>query len=135
MPDTIAVTLNFPNDIVVLWQSVFNNSHYGLGERFLGSDGTIEHLSGVNNMVTGRSASAIHFYPEKVNRSNDAALTGETKDQNHMANFIECVRSRKQANAPIDVGYRSAVAGHMANLAYRTKKLVTLEEARTMPPM
>src|SRR5229473_7514026 len=87
VPDTIAVTLNFPNDLVVLWQSVFNNSHYGLGERFLGSDGAIEHLSGVNNMVTGRSASSIHFYPEKANRPNDAALTGETKDQNHMANF------------------------------------------------
>ena len=135
VPDTIAVTLNFPGDVVVLWQSVFNNSHYGLGERLLGSDGAIEHLSGVNNMVTGRSPASIHLYPEKANRPNDVALTGETKDQNHMANFIDCVRSRKQPNAPIDVGYRSAVAGHMANLAYRTKKLVTLEEARAMPAM
>ena len=59
VPDTIAVTLNYPNDIVVLWQSVFNNSHYGLGERLLGSDGTIEHVSGVTDMVTGKSASKV----------------------------------------------------------------------------
>jgi len=134
VPDTIAVTLNYPNDVVVLWQSVFNNAHYGLGERFLGSDGTIEHLMGVTDMVTGKSASTIHLYPEKINRPNGAALTGESPDQNHMANFIDCVRSRKQPNAPIDIGYRSAVAGHMANLAYRTKKVVTLEEAKASPP-
>jgi predicted dehydrogenase len=134
VPDTIAVTLNYPNDVVVLWQSVFNNAHYGLGERFLGSDGTIEHLMGVTDMVTGKSASTIHLYPEKINRPNGAALTGESPDQNHMANFIDCVRSRKQPNAPIDIGYRSAVAGHMANLAYRTRKVVTLDEARALPP-
>jgi len=136
VPDTIAVTVNYPNDVVVLWRSVFNNSHYGLGEQFLGSDGTIEHLSGVTDMVTGKSASAVYLYPEKTNRPNGAALTGESKDQNHMANFIDCVRSRKPPNAPVEVGYRSAVAGHMANLAYRTRKVVTLEEARsTLPPM
>ncbi len=134
VPDTIAVTLNYPNDLVVLWQSVFNNSRYGLGERFLGSDGTIEHISGSNDMVTGKSASSLHLYPEKVNRPNGAVLTGESKDQNHMANFIDCVRSRKQPNAPVELGYRSAVAGHMANLAYRSKKLITLEEAKVTPP-
>ena len=133
VPDTIAVTLNYPNDLVVLWQSVFNNSHYGLGERFLGSDGTIEHVSGVTDMVTGKSDETIRFYPEKANRPNGAALSGESRGQNHMANFIDCVRSRKQPNAPIDVGYRSAVAGHMANLAYRTKKVITPEEAKATP--
>jgi predicted dehydrogenase len=132
VPDTIAVTLNYPNDVVVLWQSVFNNSHYGLGERFLGSDGTIEHTTGVTDMVTGRSASAIHYYPEKANRPNGSALTGQTADQNHMANFIDCVRSRKVPNAPIDLGYRSAVAGHMANLAYRARKVITLDEAKAV---
>jgi hypothetical protein len=130
VPDTIAVTLNFPNDLVVLWQSVFNNGHYGLGERLYGSDGTIEHLSGVTDMVTGKSASTVHFYPEKINRPNGSGLTGESQDQNHMANFIDCVRSRKQPNAPIEMGYRSAVAGHMANLAYRSGSVVTLEEAK-----
>jgi hypothetical protein len=41
LPDTIAVTLGFPNDIVVTWQSTFSNKHFGLGEHILGSDGTI----------------------------------------------------------------------------------------------
>ncbi len=130
VPDTIAVTLDYPNDIVVSWQSTFSNSHYGLGEHILGSDGTIEHVAGETDMVTGRSANSIRYYPEKINRPAGAARTGETPDQNHMANFIHCVRTRKQPNAPVEIGYRSAVAAHMANIAYRRKQRVTLEMAK-----
>ena len=74
VPDTIAVTLDFPNDLVVTWQSTFSNSHYGLGDRILGSDGTIEHLAGVTDMVTGKAVSSIWYYPEKVNQSGRAAV-------------------------------------------------------------
>src|SRR5438105_5694291 len=132
VPDTIAVTLDFPAETVVTWQSTFSNSRYGLGERILGSDGTIEHVAGATDMVTGRSKERIRYMPEKVNRSNGEALNGESQGQNHYANFIECVRSRKQPNAPVEIGYRSAIAAHMANLAYRSKRRVTLEEARAM---
>jgi predicted dehydrogenase len=132
VPDTIAVTLDYPGNLVVTWQSTFSNSRYGLGEHILGSDGTIEHVAGETDMVTGKSPNSIHYYPEKMNRPEGAALTGETADQNHMTNFFDCVRSRKQPNAPVIIGYRSAVAAHMANLAYRHKQPVTLEMAKTM---
>ena len=133
-PDTIVVTLDFPNETVVAWQSTFSNSQYGLGERLLGSDGTIEHVSGANDMVTGRSAESTRYYPEKVNRPDGAALKGETPNQNHMANWIDCVRTRKTPNAPVEIGYRSAIAAHMANMAYRQKQRVTLEMARSADP-
>jgi hypothetical protein len=132
VPDTIAVTLEFP-DLTVLWQSTFSNSHFGLGERILGSDGTIEHISGSTDMVTGKSASGIHFYPEKLNSPDGRALTGETKSENHMQNWIDCIRSRnKQTNAPVETGYKSAVAAHMANLAFRKKQRITFEEAKAI---
>jgi predicted dehydrogenase len=134
MPDTIVVTLDFPNETVVAWQSTFSNSQYGLGERLLGSDGTIEHVSGANDMVTGRSAESTRYYPEKVNRPDGAALKGETPNQNHMANWIDCVRTRKTPNAPVEIGYRSAIAAHMANMSYRQKQRVTLEMARSAEP-
>ena len=134
VPDTIAVTLDFPNDLVVTWQSTFSNSNYGLGERILGSDGTIEHLSGVNDMVTGSSEDSTRYYPEKVNRPDSVARVGETVDQNHMANWVDCMRSRKTPNATVDIGYRSAIAAHMANLAYRQKQCITLEAAKSAEP-
>ena len=130
VPDTIAVSLEFPNETVVTWQSTFSNSHYGLGEHFLGSDGTIEHVAGATDMVTGKSAETTQYFPEKMNRANGEALASQTPDQNHMGNWIECVRSRKTPNAPVEIGHRSAIAAHMANMAYRQKRRVTMEAAK-----
>ena len=70
-----------------------------------------------------------------MNRKDGAALTGQTPDQNHMQNFIDCVRSRKQPNATVEIGYRSAVAAHMANLAYLRKDRLTWEIAKSLPAM
>ncbi len=132
VPDTIAVSLEYPNGTVVTWQSTFSNSRYGLGEHLLGSDGTIQHTEGATDMVTGESEEVIRYFPENANRKDGAALTGKTPGQNHMANWIDCVRSRKTPNAPVEIGYSSAIACHMANLAYRRKERVALEAAKAM---
>jgi predicted dehydrogenase len=132
VPDTISVTLDYPNDLVVAWQSTFSNSRFGLGIRILGSDGTIEWLAGATDMVTGRSVSGWNYYPEKLNRPDSQAIKGESKGVNHYANFVECVRSRKEPNATVELGHRSAIAAHMANLSYRRKQRLTLETARQM---
>ena len=134
VPDTIAVTLDFPNDIVVTWQSTFSNNHYGLGEHILGSDGTIEHTWGESDMVKGESGEGVRYFSERVNRPQGPALTGKTPDQDHMTNWVDCIRTRKTPNASAEIGYRSAVAVHMANLAYRQKQRVTLEMAKTVKP-
>ncbi|HEV3207810.1 MAG TPA: Gfo/Idh/MocA family oxidoreductase [Terriglobales bacterium] len=134
VPDTIAITLDFPNDTVVTWQSTFSNSRYGLGERLLGSDGTVEHVAGATEMVSGKSEEGLRYYPEKTNRPDGTAITGNSPDQNHMANWIDCMQSRKTPNASVDIGYRSAIAVHMANLSYRQKQRVTLEMAMSAKP-
>jgi predicted dehydrogenase len=124
VPDTIAVTYDFPTDIVVTWQSTFSNKHYGLGDRLLGADGTIEH----------HLEERAEYWPEKVNRPLGEAVEGTSADESHMQNWIDCIRSRKQPNAPVELGYKSAVAVHMANISYRAKKRVTLEEAKAFTP-
>jgi predicted dehydrogenase len=134
VPDTIIATMEYPGDVVVTWQSTFNNSHYGLGERFLGSDGTIEHIAGATDMASGKSNEVVRYYPEKTNRPQSAALTGGTPDQNHMQNWLDCMRSRKTPNASVDIGYRSAIAAHMCNIAYRDKQRVTFESAKAFTP-
>jgi predicted dehydrogenase len=124
VPDTIAVTLDFPNDIVVTWQSTFSNKHYDLGDRILGSDGTLEH----------HFEQPLQYWPEKTNRPSGADTRGSSANQNHMQNWIDCVRSRATPNAPPDIGYRSALAVHMANLSYKHKRRLTLEDAKAIAP-
>jgi hypothetical protein len=85
-------------------------------------------------MVTGRSEDEVHYYPENVNRPNGTAIKGESPSQNHIANWIDCMRSRKTPNASVELGYRSAVVAHVANLSYRHKRRLTLEEAKATQP-
>ncbi len=130
VPDTINVILEYPNEVSVAWQSTFSNSRFGLGVRILGSDGTIEWLMGTTDMVSGKAATGWTYAPEKLNRPNGESIKGDAKGDNHYINFVECVRSRKEPNTPVEIGYRSAIAAHMANLSYRRKEKVTLYIAR-----
>jgi predicted dehydrogenase len=123
VPDTIAVTFDFP-DSVVTWQSTFSNKHYELGDRILGSDGTIEH----------HFEDPIEYWPEKTNRPSGESVKGKSPNQNHMQNWVDCMRSRATPNASVEIGYRSAIAVHMANLSYKHKRRLTLEEAKAIVP-
>jgi predicted dehydrogenase len=45
----------------------------------------------------------------------------------HMRNWMECVRSRQQPNAPIEAGYSHSIASIMANAAVRTGEKATFD--------
>jgi hypothetical protein len=46
----------------------------------------------------------------------------------HMKNWMECVRSRKQPNAPAKAGYDHSVANIMVTAALRTGQFVTFDD-------
>jgi len=46
----------------------------------------------------------------------------------HMRNWMECVRNRKQPNAPVEAGYAHSVACIMTNAAVRTGTKATFDE-------
>ncbi|HZS08440.1 MAG TPA: Gfo/Idh/MocA family oxidoreductase [Blastocatellia bacterium] len=46
----------------------------------------------------------------------------------HTANFLECVRSRKEPNAPVEVGHSAVTGPHLANIAYLQKKRAVLND-------
>lgn len=41
------------------------------------------------------------------------------RDRAHLQNFVDCVKSRKTPNAPIEDGHYSAMVCHLGNIAYR----------------
>jgi predicted dehydrogenase len=65
---------------------------------------------------------------EKVVAS--ANTGGDRLTSNHMRNFMECIRSRKQTNAPVEAGYTHSIATIMTNAAARTGAKVTFDEAK-----
>jgi predicted dehydrogenase len=53
---------------------------------------------------------------------------GDTTTSNHMRNFMECVRSRKPTNGPVEAGYEHSIACIMTNAAVRTGEKATFDE-------
>lgn len=53
---------------------------------------------------------------------------------NHMANFIDAVRSRKteDLHCPVELGHYGAAMGHMANISYRTGQDASPDELRSL---
>ncbi len=64
---------------------------------------------------------------EKVVTS--ANTGGDELTSNHVRNWMECVRSRKQPHAPVEAGYSHAIATIMANAAVHTGGKATFDEA------
>ena len=53
---------------------------------------------------------------------------GDKLTSNHVRNWMECVRSRKQPNAPVEAGYSHSIATIMTNAAAHTGAKVTFDE-------
>lgn len=48
----------------------------------------------------------------------------------HMRNWMECIRSRKETNAPVEAGYNHSIATIMTNAAARTGEKIYFDEAK-----
>jgi predicted dehydrogenase len=62
--------------------------------------------------------------------ATDAKTGSDPLTRAHVRNWMECVRSRKQPNAPIEAGYNHAIAVIMTNAAYRTGEKVSFDESK-----
>jgi predicted dehydrogenase len=108
-PDTIQAALRYPGWDVV-YEGMMNSSIDDGGLEFRGTEGTIK---------LNRSGFAV--YLEGAKKGENPVLSEESlKDGTieHMANFFECVKTRKEPNAPVETGVAAARAGHIANQAY-----------------
>ncbi len=59
-----------------------------------------------------------------------ANMGGDPMTSLHMRNWMECVRSRKETNAPVLAGYNHSIATMMTNAAVRSGEKVTFDEKR-----
>lgn len=66
----------------------------------------------------------------KENVVTSANTGADVLTSNHMRNWMECVRARKNPNAPIEAGYSHTVALIMANASARTGCRATFDEAK-----
>lgn len=89
--------------------------------------------------LTKKAADAMHMQPNFLPEMNlsdiseqvvaSADTGGDVLTTNHIHNWMECVRSRKTPNAPVEAGYAHSIANIMTNAAVRTGYKATFDEA------
>ncbi len=108
-PDTIQAAFRYPGFDVV-YEGMMNSSIDDGGLEFRGTEATLKiNRSGFGVYREGVSAEKNPVLEEKSFR--DGTI-------DHMENFFDCVRTRKEPNAPVEAGVAAARAGHIGNLAY-----------------
>ena len=114
VPDTMSVSLEQHEDMLITWDSGFGNDHLRVMEEVLGTEGTISR------------GQQIRYTPQKVNRPDGVEILGRapTVPNAHMSNFFDCMRSGRETNCPFELGYRVSIACRMAVESYRQRRTV-----------
>jgi predicted dehydrogenase len=108
-PDTIQAAFRYPAFDVV-YEGMMASSIDDGGLEFRGTDATLKINRG-----------AFSLYREGVpHDQNPVATEHSFRDGtiDHIQNFFECIKSRKEPNAPVETGVAAAAAGHIGNWAY-----------------
>ena len=144
-PDTLTVVMDYgpaadpSSGFQVLYASRFHNSANGVKEIYYSNGGEmnldtnkISSNGGLQKNEAAEMGMQPNLLPEKslstakiltgANTGGDALTTA------HVKNWMDCVRSRKTPNAPVEAGYNHSIACIMANAAYHTGLKVVFDE-------
>lgn len=108
-PDTIQAAFRYPGFDVV-YEGMMSSSIDDGGLEFRGTEATLKiNRSGMSVFREGVRGDKNPILKEQS--FEDGTIT-------HMRNFFDCVKSRREPNAPVETGIAAARAGHIGNLAY-----------------
>ena len=108
-PDTIQAAFRYPNFDVV-YEGMMASSIDDGGLEFRGTEATLK----INR-------SGMTIWREGVKGDRNPVLKEESFEDGtiaHTRNFFECIKRRKDPNAPVEAGVAAARAGHIGNYAF-----------------
>ena len=120
VPDTFCAVYEYPS-FIATWTLCYGNSY---------EDAWKIHLQGKKaTMVIDDDGYRV--FPEPWDRPNIPPkpiheYKGGIPTEPHVKNFLDCVKSRQEPNAPVEVGHKAVTGPHLGNLALRAQKRVVL---------
>ena len=134
VPDTLSALYEYPDKFHLNYSCYFGNDHFGYGEEFMGSEGTLRILD----------RQTLDYFPQKFPPGNRAGkpIKGRQevhlhylKDFNqpdatadHIRNFLDAVLGKAKPIAPARAGQIAAIPGHLATMSYRNNKKIWWDE-------
>ncbi len=120
-PETAKEIISYANGVQVLCS--LGAGGYPGGVTFEGEKGTIHvKRGGLTVTLNGEKVADPYKLPQ-----------GETKlyvSKGHHADWIECIKTRKNPICDVEIGHRSATVCHLANIAIRTGKKLVWDPAK-----
>ncbi len=125
----------------VLYSSRFTNSAGGIKEIYYSNGGELNldtnkvtsngYMREGNAKVMGLKENKLQEFSleSDVKVAAEASMGGDPLTSLHVRNWMDCVRSRKQTNAPVEAGYNHSIACIMVTAALRTREFVTFDKA------
>lgn len=118
-PDTIHVLLEYPKEWTATFEATLAPGIRGAAVEMCGTNGRL-----------WIDRSRYEFWPNE--RNAQPVIVKSERDQTieHVANFLDCCRSRKLPNGDVQIGHRSAQASHLGNVAYVQKRRLKFDSVR-----
>jgi predicted dehydrogenase len=107
--------------------------YYSNGGELNLNTNTVSPRGGLTQKMAAAMGMQANLLPEVKLPNNEAVVAsantgGDILTSNHVRNWMECVRSRKQPHAPVEAGYSHSIATIMTNAAVHTGAKVTFDE-------
>jgi predicted dehydrogenase len=116
-PDVFSAVFRYP-DLMVTWTLDYANSFQnGWSITFMGDKAT---------MILDDAGYQVFAEPWKRDAQPIVSEKAPVPTDPHVENFLECVRSRKEPNCPVEVAARAVAGPHIGNLAMFGRKEITL---------
>ncbi len=129
-PDVFSAVFEYPG-FLATWTLDYANAHdNGWNIQFLGRKATL-WLDNVGARLFEPTGKGTTFgRSEKQSVIKEAP--GSLSDEDHVKNFLECVKTRTEPNAPVEVGHIAVCGPHLANVAFLQGTKANLNEDTTM---
>ncbi len=114
-PDNVNFILDYPEKINVTFEATITDM---IGREaadivFMGSGGRLSIFR-----------RGYRFIPAGAGKPDADITSGGSSEEAHMANWLDCIRSRKEPNANVVDGHYGAMACHIGNIAYLSRNRV-----------
>ena len=156
-PDTINIALEYPGPFTATFEATLAPGVSGAALEFCGTEGRLwisrskyeffeprrfarppaasrsaggeDSAAAFSKMTPAEIRAAIAAY-EAPQQPAASVQAMSNLDQDHIENFLECVKSRKLPNGDVLAGHRSAQASHLGTMAYVEKQRINFDPLR-----
>jgi predicted dehydrogenase len=126
-PDTINVLLQYPgpHEFTATFEATLVPSIKGEAIEMCGAEGRL-----------WIDRSRYEYYPvgakepAEVVKAESMPNSSDSLTQDHVDNFLQCMKTRKLPNGDVLIGHRSAQASHLGNLSYEQRRRIDFDTVR-----